>query len=130
MSRDSLRPFSEGEREAVLRAIHSLEGKLLAHVGDLTERLDAHDADIAALREAVGAMRWAAIELRDLSRDVRAVLRRDATQEERIAILERKAITEGQQAGTSAGTRWGLTASAVGTIVAAVIQWLMTGGGK
>lgn len=113
-------PLPEGER--IMRELAGLEGRILGHLGGMSEKLDDHDWRLRAVETSVSANVLAASKLDDLSRDVRAVLLRDANQEERIGALEKEAILRGQQAGRAAGMKWGGAATLVGPIVLWVLQ--------
>jgi hypothetical protein len=118
----SERAVPEAEGERILRELASMEGRMLGHLGGIKETVAEHGSRIKAVEQSVSASVLVAAKLDDLSTDVRAVLRRDVNQEERIGALEKEAIARGQQAGRAAGMKWGGAASFVGAVVLYVLQ--------
>jgi hypothetical protein len=141
MSRQVLseRPVPETEGEQIWKQVQKIDkglrddfatfqGKMLGYVADiatdvtgLKERVDAVEKSTTSnvvTAQAVGQLTQLVGEL---STDVRAVLRRDATQEERIGVLEKEAILRAQQAGKVSGMKWGGAA----TIIGPVVLWLL-----
>ena len=132
-SQDTFPPVTAPEREAILLSLQQLEGKVLGRLADVDQRLDEHEEAIFELRQNALEQRESKHQLtelisatRRLGDDVRAVLRRDAEQSDRIAALELQAVSEGKRAGKTSGRAWGSLAALVGVAVAAAAQWLVS----
>lgn len=106
--------------------IDQLRAETLAKVQDLEERVVAVEDSTREAKDAATCSRRTEALVTELATDVRAVLRKDVDHEARIGALEKEAIAKGESAGRGAGTKWGVLAGGIGTVLAVVIEWLMT----
>ena len=60
-----------------------------------------------------------------LADDIRAILRRDASQEQRLAALEIEAVASGKRATQSSRIKWGTIAAGIATVIALLLERLL-----
>lgn len=128
-SADSFPAVVDDVAERILLEIQRLEGRVLGRFGNVEQRLDEHQEQIAALRAAQVESRAEAIETRALRQSVQKLLERDVGQDARLAALEaRRAAADAEDAGEEAKSvagstsrRWSAVGTVIGTIIAAAV---------
>lgn len=108
-SNDSFPPLTPDQLELILSRLDQAEGRWLNHLASVHQDVQAQGLEIAQQRRDIVELKANALETKRtndkidaLAADVRAVLLRDASQEERLAVLE-----QATKAGAIAGMKTG-----------------------
>ncbi len=119
-------PVLPEERELILQALAQLEGKMLGHIGELTEAQSEHARRLLELERIAVEYRGMTNEVRSVAQDVRQILHRDVSQEQRLAQLE-VAREAGKEAGKEAAKKPSAANAAIALLISAAVAGVIQG---